>query len=85
MQTIVHLYELHPTFPFRKCHPPQRGGHIGSLAEGAVSRKLTEGVLISEGAVSRRLTEGVTLAEGAVSCRLTEGVTISEGVTHALE
>ena len=38
----------------------------GSLSEGAVSRRLTEGVTLSEGAVSRRLTEGVTLSEGAV-------------------
>ena len=69
---------LHSSFPYGKCHPPQRGGLAGSLFEGAVSRKLTEGVTLFGGAVSRRLTEGVTLFGGVVSCKLTEGVTLFE-------
>ena len=70
---------LHPSFPYGKCHPPQRGGLAGSLFEGAVSRRLTEVVTLFEGAVSRKLTEGVTLFGGAVSRRLTEGVTLFGG------
>ncbi len=69
---------LHPSFPYGKCHPPQRGGLAGSLFGGVVSRWLTEGVIRFEGAVSRKLTEGVTLFGGAVSRRLTEGVNLFE-------
>ena len=42
---------LHSSFPYGKCHPPQRGGLAGSLFEGAVSRRLTEGVTLFEGDV----------------------------------